>query len=44
MKKDAEPMINATRIISDTLKEPLCNELNRLTEMGIIKEVEEPTE
>lgn len=44
LKEDAVPVIHPARKIPVALRERLHNELNRMTELGIIKRIEEPTE
>ncbi len=44
LKEDAHPVVHAPRRVSAPLKEKLKKELNRMTTLGIIKKVEEPTD
>jgi len=44
LKDDAVPVIHAARKVPIALKDRLKTELNRLTDLGIVKKVEEPTE
>ncbi len=44
LKKDAQPVVHAPRRVPAPLREKLRQELERMTAMGVIEKVEEPTE
>lgn len=44
LKYDAQPVIHAPRRVPVALREKLKQELERMTSLGVIKKVEEPTE
>ncbi|RXN33946.1 Transposon Ty3-I Gag-Pol [Labeo rohita] len=44
LKKDAQPVVHAPRRVPAPLREKLRQELERMTLMGVIEKVEEPTE
>lgn len=44
LKEDAKPVVHAPRRVPAPLKEGLKKELNRMTQMGVIERVEEPTD
>ncbi len=44
LKKDAQPVVHAPRRVPAPLLEKLIKELKRMTSMGVIEKVEEPTE
>ena len=44
LKDDAQPVIHAPRRVPAALREKLKQELDRMTSLGVIKRVEEPTE
>lgn len=44
LKEDAKPVVHAPRRVPAPLKAGLKKELNRMTQMGVIERVEEPTD
>lgn len=44
LKKDARPVVHAPRRVPAPLREKLRQELERMTSLGVIEKVEEPTE
>ncbi|XP_053092978.1 uncharacterized protein K02A2.6-like [Pangasianodon hypophthalmus] len=44
LKKDAQPVVHAPRGVPAPLREKLTQELERMTSMGVIEKVEEPTD
>lgn len=44
LKKDAQPVVHAPRRVPAPLREKLRQELDKMTTMGVIEKVEEPTE
>lgn len=44
LKEDAKPVVHAPRRVPATLCDKLKQEFNRMTSLGVIKKVEEPTE
>jgi len=44
LKEDAKPVVHAPRRVPAPLKAELKKELNRMTQMGVIERVEEPTD
>lgn len=44
LKKDAQPVVHAPRRVPAPLRDKLRQELERMTSMGVIEKVEEPTE
>lgn len=44
LKEDAHPVVHAPRRVSVPLKEKLKEELDKMTALGVIKKVEEPTD
>ncbi|GAA6098903.1 uncharacterized protein K02A2.6-like [Tachysurus ichikawai] len=44
LKEDAKPVVHGPRRVPAPLKAGLIKELNRMTQMGVIERVEEPTD
>lgn len=44
LKEDAHPVVHTPRRVSAPLKEKLKKELDKMTALGVIKKVEEPTD